>query len=43
MCLQIALGVVKEPMFILLVVCGSLYLLLGDIQERIDVAWLLFL
>ena len=31
--LQIALGVVKEPMFILLVVCGSLYLLLGDIQE----------
>jgi len=30
---QIALGVVKEPMFILLVACGSLYLLLGDIQE----------
>jgi Ca2+-transporting ATPase len=30
---QIALGVVKEPMFVLLVACGSLYLLLGDIQE----------
>jgi len=30
---QIAFGVVKEPMFILLVACGSLYLLLGDIQE----------
>lgn len=31
--LQIALGVVKEPMFLLLVACGSLYLILGDIQE----------
>ena len=30
---QIALGVVKEPMFMLLVACGTLYLLLGDIQE----------
>ena len=30
---QIALGVVKEPMFLLLVACGSLYLILGDIQE----------
>ena len=30
---QIALGVLKEPMFILLVVCGSLYLILGDLQE----------
>lgn len=29
----IALGVVKEPMFILLVACGSLYLMLGDLQE----------
>jgi len=27
---QIALGVVKEPMFLLLVACGTLYLLLGD-------------
>jgi len=30
---SIALGVVKEPMFILLVACGTLYLVLGDIQE----------
>lgn len=29
----IAWGVVKEPMFLLLVACGSLYLILGDIQE----------
>ena len=30
---QIAVGVVKEPMFLLLVACGSLYLILGDVQE----------
>ena len=30
---QIAFGVVKEPMFLLLVACGALYLILGDIQE----------
>src|SRR5665648_36027 len=30
---QIAIGVVKEPMFLLLVACGTLYLILGDIQE----------
>ena len=30
---QIALGVFKEPMFLLLVACGTLYLLLGDLQE----------
>jgi Ca2+-transporting ATPase len=29
----IAIGVVKEPMFLLLVACGTLYLILGDIQE----------
>ncbi len=28
----IALGVMKEPMFILLVSCGTLYLVMGDIQ-----------
>jgi len=33
--LSIALGVVKEPMFILLVACGTLYLILGDLQEGI--------
>ena len=32
---QIALGVVKEPMFLLLVSCGTLYLVLGNIQEGI--------
>lgn len=31
--LQIGLGVIKEPMFLLLVACGTLYLFLGDIQE----------
>ena len=30
---SIALGVIKEPMFILLVACGSLYLVLGDMRE----------
>ncbi|MBU1565814.1 MAG: cation-translocating P-type ATPase [Proteobacteria bacterium] len=29
----IALGVVQEPMFLLLVACGTLYLILGDVQE----------
>ncbi|MDO9615923.1 MAG: cation-translocating P-type ATPase, partial [Bacteroidota bacterium] len=29
----IAWGVVKEPMFMLLVACGVLYLVLGDVQE----------
>ncbi len=31
----IALGVIKEPMFLLLVACGTLYLVLGDVQEGI--------
>ena len=31
--LALAWGVVKEPMFLLLVACGVLYLLLGDVQE----------
>jgi Ca2+-transporting ATPase len=31
--LLIALGVIKEPMFILLVFCGTLYLILGDFKE----------
>lgn len=30
---MIAFGVIKEPMFILLIVCGSLYLVLGDLSE----------
>jgi P-type Ca2+ transporter type 2C len=32
---SIAFGVIKEPMFLLLVACGTLYLVLGDIQEGI--------
>jgi len=32
---SIAIGVFKEPMFLLLVACGTLYLVLGDIQEGI--------
>ncbi|HZK94150.1 MAG TPA: cation-translocating P-type ATPase [Prolixibacteraceae bacterium] len=31
--IHIALGVFKEPMFLLLVACGGLYLFLGDVQE----------
>jgi len=31
--LHIALGVIKEPMFILLVACGTFYLILGDVRE----------
>jgi Ca2+-transporting ATPase len=33
--LSIAFGVVKEPMFLLLVACGTLYLILGDVQEGV--------
>jgi Ca2+-transporting ATPase len=32
---SIALGVVKEPMFMLLVACGSLYIVMGDIEGGI--------
>ena len=32
---HIGVGVIKEPMFLLLVACGGLYLFLGDIQEGI--------
>ena len=28
-----ALDVIREPMFLLLVACGTLYLILGDLQE----------
>src|SRR5512140_3018919 len=31
----IAFGVVKEPMFVLLIACGSLYLVVGDIGEAL--------
>lgn len=32
---KMVFGIFKEPMFLLLLICGSLYLLLGDIQEGI--------
>ena len=31
----IALDVVREPMFLLLVACGTIYLILGDLREAI--------
>ena len=31
----IAFGVVKEPMFLLLLLCGALYLVLGDAEEAL--------
>ncbi len=30
---RIALGVIREPMFLLLVACGSIYFVLGDVTE----------
>jgi magnesium-transporting ATPase (P-type) len=33
--IAIAINVVREPMFLLLVACGTLYLILGDIQEAV--------
>ena len=32
---SIAFEVVKEPMFLLLIACGIIYLVLGDIQEAV--------
>lgn len=32
---MIIFGVIKEPMFLLLVACGTLYMILGDIEEGI--------
>ncbi|MGQ9500067.1 MAG: cation-translocating P-type ATPase [Dissulfurimicrobium sp.] len=33
--LQTALEVIREPMFILLMICGGLYLMLGDLKEAL--------
>lgn len=33
--LSIAIDVVKEPMFLLLVACGIIYLILGDVREAV--------
>ncbi len=32
---NIAFEVIKEPMFLLLITCGALYISLGDVQEGI--------
>ena len=32
---SLAFGVIREPMFLLLVACGAVYLVLGDIQEAL--------
>jgi Ca2+-transporting ATPase len=32
---SLAFGIVREPMFLLLVACGLVYLLLGDVQEAL--------
>jgi len=40
--LKIVLGVLKEPMFILLMVCGGLYLLLGDLEEAVMLLFFVF-
>lgn len=40
---QIAIEVIKEPMFILLISCGSIYLLLGDYSEGIILLCWIFL
>ena len=41
--LTIGFGVVREPMFLLLVACGSIYLLLGDIREALMLLGFVFL
>ncbi len=33
--LRIVLDVMREPMFLLLIACGSLYLILGDVEEAL--------
>ncbi|MDA8364156.1 MAG: cation-translocating P-type ATPase [Gammaproteobacteria bacterium] len=33
--LQISLGVAREPMFVLLLACGTTYLVLGDVREAV--------
>ncbi|MGB5025631.1 MAG: cation-translocating P-type ATPase [Saprospiraceae bacterium] len=41
--LRIALEVVKEPMFLLLISCGLLYMLLGDYREGIILLFTIFI
>lgn len=39
----ILLGVIREPMFLLLVACGTLYLILGDLQEALMLLGFVFI
>ena len=39
----IAFEVVKEPMFILLIFCGTIYLILGDVQEAVMLLGFVFM
>lgn len=41
--LHIALEVVKEPMFLLLISCGALYIILGDYQEGVILSSTVFI
>ncbi|MBA4380351.1 MAG: ATPase, partial [Anaerolinea sp.] len=40
---HIMLGIVKEPMFILLIICGLLYLVLGDHEEALMLLGFVFI
>ncbi len=40
--LHIAFEVIREPMFLLLVACGTIYFILGDIQEGIMLLFFVF-
>ena len=40
---SLAFGVVREPMFLLLVACGVVYLVLGDVQEALMLLGFVFL
>ncbi|PKN80393.1 MAG: ATPase [Candidatus Cloacimonetes bacterium HGW-Cloacimonetes-1] len=39
----ILFGVIREPMFLLLVACGTLYLILGDLQEALMLLGFVFM
>ncbi|HSW57297.1 MAG TPA: cation-translocating P-type ATPase [Dehalococcoidales bacterium] len=40
--LRIAFEVIKEPMFLLLIACGIIYMVLGDIQEALILLFFVF-
>ena len=41
--LAIIFDVIKEPMFLLLVACGTVYLILGDMQEALMLLGFVFM